>query len=259
MGLQRAKMKIKNGKYLSLICSLLTVAAILILWTLAAAAVDSEYVLPTVGETLSAAVKMFADKTFYVAMGGTLIRVAIAFLLSFSIALTIAFASYKSEVCGAVFAPLIKIMRALPTVAVVLLLLFWTNSRVAPVIVTMLVVIPTLFTDLSNAFNGIDRDLTEMCKAFSVPSRERFLEVEFPQVLPSLLNSAGAGLSLNLKLMVAAEVLAQTARSAGYLLNTAKVYFEISEMLALVAVIIVAGVIVEYVFAAFAKKAAERL
>ena len=48
--------------------------------------------------------------------------------------------------------------------------------------------------------------------------------------------------------MVAAEVLAQTARSLGYMLNTSKVYFEISQMMALVLVAVFIGVVIELVF-----------
>ena len=48
--------------------------------------------------------------------------------------------------------------------------------------------------------------------------------------------------------MVAAEVLAQTARSIGYLLNTSKVYFEIATMMALVLISVAVGVVIELIF-----------
>ena len=83
--------------------------------------------------------------------------------------------------------------------------------------------------------------------------------MEIPQILPSALYSAGAGLSLNLKLMVAAEVIAQTAVSLGYLLNKSKVYFEIADMLAIVAFAVITGAAIESAFGAIAKKAGKRL
>jgi len=78
--------------------------------------------------------------------------------------------------------------------------------------------------------------------------------VELPQALPSVFTAIGSGISLNFKLMVAAEVLAQTAKSIGYMLNVSKAYFETAEMMALVVIAILFGVIVESVFNFIAKK-----
>lgn len=249
----------KKRKTLNFVIPAVTVAVILLLWTVAAFAINSEYILPDVWQTLLAAVSLFKDKFFYASLGGTLLRACLSFLVSFFAAFAFAFFSYKSETFKRSIAPFIKIIRALPTVAVVLILLLWTNSKVAPVIVTLLVVLPTLYTDLGNAFDGIDKEVVEMCNAFDVPKKQILLKVEIPQVLPSALNSAGAGLSLNLKLMVAAEVIAQTAKSLGYILNVSKIYFEIPTMLAIVVVTVVIGTVIESVFGALSKKAGKNL
>lgn len=244
-----------RDRVLNIALPLITVAVIVLLWSAAALAVDSEYILPTVGETVTAFFELFESAEFYRAFFGTLLRSVIAFLISFLLAFITAFAAYKSEKAKRALKPLIVIIRALPTIAIVLLLVVWTNSLVAPVIVTMLVIFPTLYNNLYAALCGIDNDLNEMCKVFGVSEKKRLKKVVFPQVAPEFISAAGAGLTLNLKLMVAAEVLSQTARSMGYLLNTSKVYFEISTMLALVLVTVVTGLIIEWAFAFIAKKA----
>lgn len=149
---------------------------------------------------------------------------------------------------GKVIEPFIGVLRALPTIAIILLLLFWTNSRVAPIIVTMLVVLPTSYTHLISAFEGVDKTSVEAAKVDGADRKRVFLLIEFPQIAPAFFKAIGGGLSLNFKLMVAAEVLAQTANSVGYMLNTSKVYFEISQMLALVSVSVVLCLIIEFVF-----------
>ena len=244
-----------QDRILNFVLPFITVAVILILWAAAARAVGSEYILPTIGETLSALFELFKSADFYRAFFGTLLRSFIAFALSFALAFLAAFTAYKSEKAKRALKPFIVIVRALPTIAVVLLLVVWTNSRVAPIIVTFLVVFPTLYTNLYAALCKIDTELNEMCKVFSVSEKKRLIKVVFPQVAPEFIAAAGAGLTLNLKLMVAAEVLSQTARSLGYLLNTSKVYFEISAMLALVLVAVATGLIIELIFSVIAKKA----
>lgn len=248
----------KQDKLLNALLPFLTVAVIFGLWGLAAAKVDSEYVLPTVGDTFAALWELLKSAEFYRAYFGTLLRSVVAFAIAFFLAFIAAFVAYKCDKAKRVLKPLIVIIRSLPTIAVVLLLVLWTSSFVAPVIVTFLVVFPTLYNNLYAALCGIDKDLNEMCKVFGVSNKKRLTKVVFPQIAPEFITSAGAGLTLNLKLMVAAEVLAQTARSMGYLLNTSKIYFEISTMLALVLITVITGLIIEFLFSFWAKKAVKR-
>ena len=247
-----------RDKILNAVLPLITVAVIVVLWAAAAKAVDSEYILPTVGETFNALFELFKSAEFYRAFSGTLLRSVKAFAFSYSVAFLFAFLAYKSEKAKRLLSPFIVIVRALPTIAVILLLVVWTNSKVAPIVVTMLVVFPTLYNNLYAALCGIDKELNEMCKVFGVKNSERLKKVVFPQIAPEFITAAGAGLTLNLKLMVAAEVLAQTAHSMGYLLNTSKIYFEISTMLALVLITVIAGLIIELAFGLWAKKAVKK-
>ncbi|MBR5388492.1 MAG: ABC transporter permease subunit [Clostridia bacterium] len=247
----------KTEKVLNFALPLITVGIIIALWAAAASAADNEYVLPTVSATFKKAFELFKSAKFYSAFFSTLIRCVVAFLLSYALAFAAAYFSYKSKYAERALSPFIAIVRTLPTIAVVLLLTVWVNSKVAPVIVTMLVVFPTLFDNLYSALCGIDKDIGEMCKVFGVKKKDRLFKVVIPEIAPEFIRAAGAGLSLNIKLMVAAEVLSQTANSMGYLLNTAKIYFEISTMIALVLFTVAVGLIVESVFRFLSKKAAK--
>lgn len=247
----------KINRVLNFILPLLPIAIIIALWAILACSVNNQFILPTVKQTVKSFVGLFADKDFYLALGGTLLRAFIAFIISFVLATALAYASKKSRVAERVIMPIISVTRALPTIAVVLLLLLWTNSLVAPVIVTMLVVLPTTYTNAKNAFDSVDSDAVEMCNLFKVDKKTIFFKVQLPQVAPEFLSTVGAGLSLNLKLMVAAEVLSSTARSIGFMLKSAKYYFETAEMIALVCVCVILGLIIELTFGHLSKKAGE--
>lgn len=243
----------KKNKILGFAAPLLSVATILCIWWAAAAVTDNEYVLPTIGETFKRFISLFTYSEFYAALGSTFLRSAIAFAMSFALSFSLAVAAHRSRFAARAFSPVIALLRALPTVAVVLLLLVWTNSQVAPVIVTMLVVLPTLFTNLKNALDGMDGELLEMCKVYAVPKKKVFFKVKLPAIMPYALRSAGAGLSLNIKLMVAAEVLSQTDISMGFFLNASKVYSDTVTMLGLVLASILTGLVAEGVFVLFAR------
>lgn len=233
---------------------LLSIALALVIWSISAYSIDSEYVLPTIPKTIEKFLSLFSSGKFYLSVLFTFVRSVIAFLLSFIIAFVVSYFSYKSIAVKKFFAPLLAICRALPTVAVVLLLLFWTTSNIAPIIVTMIVILPTLFTETSNSFAGIDKTLIEMARLDRASEIEILFKIMLPQILPELLIIIGSGLSLNIKLMVASEVLSQTANSLGLMITVAKSYFEIATMIALVLISVLLSVAVEYLFKYLSKR-----
>ena len=250
-------MKDKANKILSILLPILTVACIIIIWSVAASVVDSEFVLPNLKDTVFALGSLLFganSKTFYTAFFMTILRTVIAFVCSFILAFLLAYLSKKRPLSLKVISPLISITRALPTIAVVLLLLLWTNSFVAPIIVTMLVVLPTLYTNLYNSLCSVDDKLTDMCAFFGVDKKKVFKKVSLPIIMPSMLISVGSGFALNLKLMVAAEVLAATANSIGYQLTYNNYNLEIATMIALVLIIVIVAVLVELIFSLLSKK-----
>lgn len=247
----------KRNKILNLILPLVTIVAIFILWLAAAAVVNNRYLLPSITETFKALLSLFGEKSFYVALGGTLLRSLVAFIISFSLAFILAVIVAIINYAERIIAPVISILRALPTIAVVLLLLFWTNSKVAPVVVTLLVVLPTCYTHVKSAFDSVDNVTFEAALVDGADKKQGFLKIKIPQALPAIYGAMGSGLSLNLKLMVAAEVLSATANSLGYLLNTSKVYFEIATMIALVVVAVVIGCVIEGTFNYLSKRSGE--
>lgn len=248
-------MKTKSDKILGIVIPIIPIACIFLIWETTARATGNDYILPNVSETLAKFFGLFSHAEFYTALFGTLFRSFIAFAISFVLAFVLAYVSDKFLNGKRAVAPVIAIIRALPTIAVVLLLIIWTNSRVAPVVVTMLVVLPTIYTNCTAALKSIDKDTVEMCRFYKVSQKDILNKVQIPQITPTLLLAMGSGLSLNIKLMVAAEVLSQTPYSMGYLLNYSKTYYETATMLALVIASVIIGLIVELTFGLFSKKA----
>ena len=247
-------MKIKREKILNLILPLICALSILVVWVIASAKIDNEFILPSLNVTAERLFALLLSKDFYRSFLFTLFRSLISFILSFSLAFALALLCYRIKRASLIVEPFIRVIRALPTIAVVLLLLFWTNSKIAPVIVTFLVVMPTSYTHLSEAFFSIDKTVVEAGKVDGADGLNLSTRVEFPLIAPAFLSGIGSGISLNFKLMVAAEVLAQTANSIGYLLNTSKVYFEIADMMAIVVVAVLFSVIIEKFFTALSRK-----
>ncbi len=250
-------MKDKNSKIINLILPLVTISALILLWSVASKSIENEFILPSIKSTVESFFALFLGKEIYVAFFSTLLRSLIAFAISFALGFIFAVISTKNSAARSAISPLISITRALPTIAIVLLLLLWTNSNIAPIIVTLLVVFPTVYTQIENAFFSLDKTVSEAGRVDGANEFFVFNKVELPQALPSVLRAIGSGISLNFKLMVAAEVISQTANSIGYMLNMSKVYFETAQMLALVCTTVLFGVVIETVFNYLSKRVGE--
>lgn len=247
----------KLNKWLNRVLPVLTLALIVGAWACAANNIDSEYILPSVKSTVEEFFALFKSREFYRAFSNTLFRSLVAFTVSFVIAFALAVAALKVRYVKSTISPLISVMRALPTIAIVLLLLFWTNSKIAPVIVTALVVLPTSYTQIDGAFSSLDKTVVEAGRVDGANELQVFLKIELPMIMPMVFSCIGSGISLNFKLMVAAEVISQTAYSLGYMLNTSKIYFETATMLALVLATVVFGVFIETLFNKLSSKSGE--
>lgn len=244
----------KLNKIFNLIMPMFTIGLVLIVWQMIAVAEENEYVVPTVETTLQEFVKLFGEKKFYIALLSTLLRSVIAFLLSFIISSVLAYFASKRLFAERIILPVISITRTLPTIAIAWLILFWTNNQVAPIVITMLVVLPTSYTQIKNALDAVNKTSLEAGRVDGAGYFNCFLRIEMPQIAPDLFSVIGSGLALNLKLMVAAEVITATIKSLGNMINLSTP-FEVARTLALSIVVLIIGLIVEFIFNILSKRA----
>ncbi len=244
----------KCNKILNLILPIATILALVLVWLIGALIVQEAIVLPTPQDTFVRMMELLGEGEFWQNLMGTILRSFVAFVLSFVIGSLLALCVNFYKISRPIIKILVSILRAMPTIAVILLLLLWTNSKVASVIVTMLVVLPTIFSSMLDALSKVDRDIIAMLRLYKVGKKEMLLKYILPIILPTTLRTIGSGLALNIKLIVASEVIAGTAKSIGNMMTEAKIYFETAELFAIVIFMLIISVTIELVFAKIAEK-----
>lgn len=217
-------------------------------WLIAYYAVENDYIVPSFSDTMKSVGGLLAEKNFWVAFGNTLWRTVEAFVFSFVLAAALAALSAYSKAFAAFVNPIMVFLRTLPTLAVILVLLVWTNPKIAPVAVTVLVLFPMIHAQMMAAVGDIDGDLTEMAKVYRISARERLFKIYLPLVSPNIFAQTGANLSMGLKIMVSAEVLASTSKSIGSLMQTSRLTLDMPRLAALTLAAVAAGLIIELVF-----------
>lgn len=248
-------MKIKKiNKSLNICLPILTILVLTLIWFIAAKIVNEDIILPTPVSVLAKTFGVLGTGEFWINFINTLGRGVFAFGISFILGTALAILVSFSKISKPIVGVIVSIIRAMPTIAVILLLLLWSNSKVASVVVTMLVVLPTMYTSMQVSLGKVDSDIITMMKSFKISKKAQYTKYILPITLPSTIQTIGSGLSLNLKLIVAAEVIAGTARSIGNMMTEAKVYFETAELFAIVLIMVIFAVTIELIFHKIAEK-----
>ncbi|MDE6372417.1 MAG: ABC transporter permease subunit [Clostridia bacterium] len=232
-----------------------TVVVIIAVYAIISKVVGIELITPSVGATLKEFFALFGQGYFYKAVGGTLLRALIAYVLSFALALALAILTKFFAPLRKAFSPIVALVRVLPTMSLLLLALIWFKSFQATVLVAFCITFPMLYTGMCDAIDGVDKDLIEMARVYGVSKRRLVTKLYIPQALPSVFTSIKSSIGLNLKLIISAEVLAQTADSMGLYMQLAKLNLDTAILLAWTVVAILIGGIMEGIVSLIAKRA----
>ncbi len=136
----------------------------------------------------------------------------------------------------------------------VILIIFkitYGNRTLSPVIVTVLVLFPMIYSQLTAAAEGIDGGIKEMAEVYGVSKKGRLFKIYLPLVSPAVFSQTGANISLGLKVMISSEVLVNTAKGLGGMMQTSSGAGEIARLAALTLAAVILGLIIELAFSQF--------
>ena len=239
--------------------SLAAIVFLVGVWIVAYFAVGNKLLIPSFLESAKEVGELLISKGFWQGFAMSLLRAGLAFLFSFALAAIFAVISYLYPSFGGFLAPIVSALRSLPVLAVLLILLSFLGAGEAPVAVAFLSLFPMLYTGILAALSGVDKHLIEISRVQGTPLYRRVGAIYLPLSAPYILREAGGALSFSVKLVVSAEVLANTAKSLGGMMQEAKLYGEIPQLFALVGVAFVAGLVLELAMSFFAEAAEKKI
>lgn len=228
-----------------LLFAVLWAAGLALAWVIVHASVKNEWIFPSLSDTLKRAVGYLGEKSFYRAFGNTLWRTFRAFFLSLIPATALGVIAYLLPLFRKIFSPLVKILRATPTMAIILIILISTTPDEAPVSVAFLALFPMLYTSAEAALSSVDPSLVQMSKVYRVPLQKQIWGLYLPTAAPYAVKEWSAALSFSLKLVVSAEVLANTYISLGGMMQQARIFVEVPELFALTILTVLTGFLLE--------------
>lgn len=234
----------------NIIGSVVAIVLMWLVWLIAYYSVGNKLIVPSFSETVVSFWNYICSGSFWLALSGSLGRTVLAFAISLIGAVICAVLATLSKTVKAVLQPIMVLLRTLPTMAVILIILKVTlgNRTLSPVIVTVLVLLPLIYAQLTAAIEGIDVGLIQMCKLYEVSKKDTIFKVCIPLVLPNTFSQTGANISLGLKVMISAEVLVNTANGIGGMMQQSSIAAEVANLAALTLAAIILGLILDIAF-----------
>jgi NitT/TauT family transport system permease protein len=214
-------------------------ALVIALWEALSSAHSSLGIVPSPSGAFAYILSEARKAVFWRAVGNTLYTSFFSFFVSFAAAALFAAASRLLRGIKLICDPLIVVCRAMPTAAVILILLLCVNSRYVPVAVAFLVVFPLCYENLYHALETVDGRLLEMAAVFKIPLHRKLFGIYLSAVVPAAFSSIRAGAGLNLKVVIAAEILGLPSVSIGYSILSAKQSFAFSAAFAWLVVAVI--------------------
>ena len=179
---------------------------------------------------------------FWQAVAFSSLRILGGFLLACALAAVLAPLAARFQWIRDLLSPLVAVVKAVPVVSFIILALIWFSSRSLSVLISFLIVLPVLYTNLLSGIRAADPQLLEMARVFRVPALRGIRYVYLPQVLPYFRSACGSALGLCWKSGIAAEVIGVPDFSIGANLYEAKIYLDTASLFAwTLAIILIAS------------------
>lgn len=220
-------------------------AFVLAVWAIVAAVENIPVLFPSVGEVFRGFGGLLADGESWRAAGMTLGRITACFLLSLTFAAVLATAGTFFKPLHKFLRPIVTVLQAAPTMAVILLAVVWMDNTEVPILVGFLICFPLLYNICHSALDSVDGELLEMAKVYRMRPVDKLTGIYLPTVFPAVTEGARSAVSLCVKVVIAAEVLAQTRGSIGIAMQRDSVMFEIADLLAWVVFAIILSFVLE--------------
>lgn len=216
-----------------------------ILWQIIAMIVNQSVILPSFLDVLNRLVYILSDVSFYNHLFITLFRVILGTLSAFVLSFIFAILSYDFKLINQALKPLVLVSKTIPNITYILLVLIWFSREMSVFFVTLLILFPVLYTQISTGLLGINPEHLEVLKLYPETYFHRLTKVIIPLIRISLFEGLKGALSLGFKVGVMAEILGQVQPGLGYLMHIARMNFETVDLFAYTAIMIMVVVLIE--------------
>jgi len=234
-----------NLKLKSALKKLLAIAFWIGIWQVAYMIVQQEILIVSPAQVVMRLFELIQEKDFWHATLLSLLRIMEGYLLAVVIGVILAILTTKISFLYDLFYPVLSLIKATPVASFIILALVWIGRDNVPMFISLLMVLPIVWSNVSAGIIGVDKDLLEVAKVFGFSKVKTIVKIYIPSILPMFLSACTTGLGFAWKAGISAEVISVPTFSIGTQLFNAKIYIETQDLFAWTLVVVLLSVIIE--------------
>ncbi len=198
------------------------------------------------------------DDMFWFTALNSMQHILTGYVLGIAAGVVLAMLTTSSRMLYDLFYPIISIIKATPVASFIILALVWIQSAQVPDFTSFLMVLPIIWSNVSNGIAKTDAKLLQMAHCYGFGFSRTVRRVYIPSVMPYFIAACTTGMGLTWKAGIAAEVLANTKHTIGGQIYASKIYIETADLFAWTAVVIAMSVLLERLMVWVMKKVGQK-
>lgn len=235
-------MKISTHK---IIYTLISIFVILLAWEILVLVKNEPSIFPHITDIFISTINKF-NKDNLIIILNTLFRTIISVLIVMFISFIISFLYIVNKNTLSFFTPFISIMRSTP-LAVLSIFIFLLLDKIAPYIITILVILPVAIEGITTSISNIDKNLLDDAKLNSPSLFKTIIYVYIPLIKNYLIMVFVQIFGLGIKVMVMGEFICYTKNSIGKELSVLKYINELPDLISWGIIIVLLVAIIELI------------
>ena len=226
--------------------ALLVAAFWLGVWALAAHRFGKPLLFPSPLSVIKTLGELLGTKEFYIATGTSLWNILTGTFSAILAACILTVITSRIRFVRELIHPVMAVVKATPVASFIILMLLFLGPVKVPAVITFLIVLPIVWTNLDEGIQNIDPQLREVAKMYRFSLAKRLRVLLFPSLKPYFLSACKTAIGLAWKAGVAAEIIAMPPETIGTMIGEAKLYIMSAEMFAWTLTVVLLSLAIEF-------------
>lgn len=194
---------------------LISIVVLIAIWHIVSLIVDKQILVPSPLATFDSLMGIVRTETFASVVLATLWRITLAFGIAFVLAVVLGMLAGLYEPINYLLKPIVTIFKSIPVMSIIILAIIWLDSERAPLLVAFLITFPLLYQNVVMGIKNVDPKLVELVEVYQIRKFKIISSIYLPSIKSYLLAGVSTALGLNVRVVVATEVLARPRVSIG--------------------------------------------